>query len=222
MTEYNRVGALVSDEAIACTESVSIGGGTYYRGRAAQMAARSVLGSTSPTYGAWTATSKGGTRLDVVQDPGVPADATELGWDLVAGWVYSTTSRTVYVYYLGHGSFVAPARERFGGMFPGVVEVTGSGAESTYQVGRAGYGATIKELKINRAGPWGSTGATAVRLSVAGVGEASAYLEASVAMSGYAGSAGAGTLAISGVTTITAYIATAGGHQDVEWSAVVE
>lgn len=105
MAYFDRYGADITDEAIACTESVTINATTYYRGRAAQLAALSVLGSTSPTYGVWTAASMGGTRLTVVAAPGVPASSSEIAWDCVAGWLYSTISRTVYGRYRAHGTF---------------------------------------------------------------------------------------------------------------------
>ena len=49
MSGYSREGADIIDEAVACTEAVTINAGTYYRGRAAQLAALSVLGDTSST-----------------------------------------------------------------------------------------------------------------------------------------------------------------------------
>lgn len=104
---------VVTDEAVVCSTVRTIGGDTYYRGRIERRPRASVMGA-SGSYGAWTAVSMGGTRLDVKPGSGdgaaLPADADEITIDVVNGYVYSTTSRTVYVRYEGHGEYVLVTR----------------------------------------------------------------------------------------------------------------
>lgn len=112
MTDYVLQGAAIVDEAVACTTSATFDATPYYVGRLAQMPALSILGISDPDYGAWTATSKGGTRFLVALRPGLPSDSdsgTGSPPDLVVepatGLVVSTISQTVYFRYLAFGTF---------------------------------------------------------------------------------------------------------------------
>lgn len=107
---YTREGADVTDEAIACTTSRVIDSTTYYVGRIAQVPAASILGSSDPDYGIWTAVSKGGNRFTVIADA-VPSDSSggspDIVIDVSTGEVFSTISQTVYARYVGHGTYNA-------------------------------------------------------------------------------------------------------------------
>lgn len=155
MPDFNVSGAAVTDEAVACTESVTINSTTYYRGKLDQMPGLAVLGNTDPDYGAWSATSKGGTRFLVVERPGLPEDSDtgtgsppDLALDIASGLVYSTTSQTVYFRYLGFGDFLvnetaADQKEVITIHIPGVLP---SGSSPDHY-----YGRWHKDLRITKA-----------------------------------------------------------------------
>lgn len=89
------------DEVITCNEEETIEGDTYYLGYAAEMAEPSVFGNDSPTYGAWTAEDKGGTRYEVISSslPG----ANQVLWDHGGGVLITSAEVTLYVRYAGIG-----------------------------------------------------------------------------------------------------------------------
>lgn len=113
MADYNPAGAAITDEAVACTESITVNGSALYRGQLAEMPGRAVLGNTDPTYMIRSAAGGGGTRFLVLEfdadpadsDPGV-ASPPDVALDLTSGFIYSTISQTVYVTYLAHGTFI--------------------------------------------------------------------------------------------------------------------
>jgi hypothetical protein len=101
-TEFNADGAAITDEPVKCHLSVVIGVTTYYYGYIMEMSDDSVLGNTDADYGAWTATSKGGTRYTVLSS-GVPG-ANECVLNKTTGRVLVTTlDQVLYFRYIGYG-----------------------------------------------------------------------------------------------------------------------
>jgi hypothetical protein len=101
-TEYNADGAAITDEPVKCHRSVVINATTYYFGHLMEISDDSVLGNTDADYGAWTATSKGGTRYNVLKT-GVPG-ANECVLDKTTGRVLVTVlDTTLYFRYVGYG-----------------------------------------------------------------------------------------------------------------------
>ena len=111
MKDFSVSGEDRTDERVACTEAIVINSTTYYRGYLSYIGNRNIAGNTSATYGVWTAASKDGDRLNVLIS-GPPSGATEptdvntISYDPQNGMAYTTTSRTVYFRYRGHGPLV--------------------------------------------------------------------------------------------------------------------
>jgi hypothetical protein len=108
MLNFTEAGELRTDEKVVCDEAVVIGALTYYKGYLNYIGNRAIAGNTSSTYGVYTAVSKGGTRLNVLiagppAGAAVPGDVNTISYDPQNGVCYTTTSRTVYFTYLGHG-----------------------------------------------------------------------------------------------------------------------
>jgi hypothetical protein len=101
LKEFSAAGTAITDEKIRCTESVTIGVTTYYRGFLANTCNSNIEGDDSATYTVYTAVEKGGSRKTVVLD-GYPIDNTEVAIHRRDGYVYATEVMTVYVCYLAH------------------------------------------------------------------------------------------------------------------------
>lgn len=108
MLFFSEVGEMQTDEKVVCDKAVTIDGNARYKGYLNYIGSKSILGNTSATFGVWTAVSKGGDRLNVLlsgppdaaTDPG---DSDTISYDLKNGVCYTTTNRTVYFRYQGHG-----------------------------------------------------------------------------------------------------------------------
>jgi hypothetical protein len=108
LKELSVEGVAATDEAVACTEAVSDGAWSGFRGYLLNTCNPNVA-EGGASYGVWTAAAKGGTRL-TAQLAGKPADATAVLIDTLSGAVYSTTSRTVYACYLAHEPVIINSR----------------------------------------------------------------------------------------------------------------
>lgn len=97
---FDREGETIENEVVHCTQSVSIGGGTYYKGRVSHLTDESVADAASG-FGVKDAAFPGGSSLDVYLAQ-LPSNTSECMWDIQAGHIYTTTSRTVYVKYRGY------------------------------------------------------------------------------------------------------------------------
>lgn len=97
---FTSEGVEVVDELVACTEQVSIGGQTYYRGFLSYIAGAQI--AEAGAYGVWAAPAKGGTRYTVLL-AGLPGSATEVAIDPIWGHVLATSSIGVYASYLAYG-----------------------------------------------------------------------------------------------------------------------
>lgn len=111
---FTAAGTAVTDEKIVCDESEVIDTITYYKGYLNYICNDNVEGNTSATYGVWTATSKGGTRKEVLVG-GLPASTDQVAIDTETGVMYAYASCTLYVRYLAHGPI---RRGVSGGVFP--------------------------------------------------------------------------------------------------------
>ena len=66
---------LITDERVSFNNPVTINSSTYYEGWVSELTVNSLLGASSATTGAYTATSKGGTRYTVISG-GLPTSET--------------------------------------------------------------------------------------------------------------------------------------------------
>ena len=107
--EYSSAGTAVTDEAIVFSSTATINGVSYYMGRVAGLAAPSVAGNTSGSYGVWSGTLLGGQRKEVLLS-GVPGSTAEVLWDLQSGRVYSTASTTRYARYFKYADLLNEGR----------------------------------------------------------------------------------------------------------------
>lgn len=107
--EYNAGGTAVTDKPVYLTKAVTLGGQSLYMGRVSGLAAHSVTGTSSATYGLWANPAKVGTRFRVVTT-GVPGSSADVLWDLQSGRLYSTVSRTVYARYYKYADLMNEGR----------------------------------------------------------------------------------------------------------------
>lgn len=98
---FSLTGELISNEKIVCDKAVLIGTSTCYAGTFSYLPNASIQGSTSSSYGVYTASSKTGTRLSVIM-AGDPS-SIEARVDLNKGIIATQEPSTVYCYYNGHG-----------------------------------------------------------------------------------------------------------------------
>lgn len=99
--EFTAAGVGIVDELVRCSEVVTFGGNTYYRGYLAATVNENIYGASSANYGVWTLANKGGTR-QTVQLRGLPASAGAVAIDTRNGYLYATVAGDFYVCYLAH------------------------------------------------------------------------------------------------------------------------
>ena len=98
MKEYSASGVDITDELTKCDQPTT---GPYFRGNLNYIPNSSVAGSTSTSYGAWTAAAKGGTRYTVLME-GLP-EANECVVNIIDGTVTTSGDTDLYLRYVGHG-----------------------------------------------------------------------------------------------------------------------
>lgn len=103
--KYNPAGVDIVDEKLIFDEVETIGVTEYYVGWVSNITDKAVEGDDSPTYGAWTAVSKGGTRQTILLE-GVPGGANEIVWDITTGKILCLDNTTLYARYKGYGQIL--------------------------------------------------------------------------------------------------------------------
>jgi hypothetical protein len=105
----------------------------------------------------------------------------------------------------------------FSGHFFGVAEDTEEGDELEYVVPGPSEGEWIlRSVQVVHSQGWASTGASRVRVSKGGVGDDAPFLEALVGAGSNVGSETTGSIGCVGGETLKVFVASAGGHQNVQ------
>lgn len=121
------------NEAVAVTTAATFDGNPYFIDLLFSYSDSAIFNNDG-VDGFWTGTGKTGTQLTVVAR--LPADATEIGFDLGSATPIRTVSGTVYAYYRGYGRVERDSDilGTLGFTIPGLLDRAGAWPHTVYRM----------------------------------------------------------------------------------------